>query len=123
MVRRQFNVTVIPIDDAAFEGKRNGHSDALFERQLHARSGTNAVTVTITDSETVVSVAASDANASEAGPDNGVFTITRTTTSGALTVNYTITGTATNNTDYSTIVGSATIPNGSSTVNRYGHSH
>ncbi len=57
-----------------------------------------------------VTIAATDPNASETGPDNGVFTITRTgDTTNPLVVAYTIGGTATNGTDYQLLSGSATI--------------
>ncbi|MBE9145602.1 Calx-beta domain-containing protein, partial [Planktothrix mougeotii] len=70
---------------------------------------------------TTVSITASDSSAAEtlsgqtANP--GRFTITRTgTTSNALTVNYTVAGTATKGTDYSNLTGSLTIPAGSTTA-------
>ncbi len=64
-----------------------------------------------------VSIAATDPNASEGGTDTGKFTISRTgSTSTALTVNFTVGGTATNGTDYNTIPGSVTIPAGSSSA-------
>ncbi|WP_228052017.1 beta strand repeat-containing protein, partial [Sphaerospermopsis aphanizomenoides] len=69
----------------------------------------------------VVVVNATDANAAEtptavtANP--GVFTLTRTgTATNALTVNYTLSGTATNGTDYSSLTGSVTFAAGSSTA-------
>src|SRR4029078_12149208 len=70
----------------------------------------------ITDNEPIITVAATDATAGEAGPNTGTFVITRTNTSGNLVVTYTLGGTATNVSDYSSIAGSVTIPNGSSTV-------
>lgn len=63
-----------------------------------------------------VTVSATDPNAAEPSTDKGVFTIARTTTSGSVVVNYTIGGTATSGSDFSALAGSATIPNGSSTV-------
>ena len=64
----------------------------------------------------VVTVVATDPNAAEPG-DTGTFRITRATTNGSIVVNYTVTGTATNGSDYSALAASVTIPNGSSTVN------
>ena len=60
-----------------------------------------------------VTIAATDANASETGPDPGVFTFTRTgpTTLG-LPINFTSGGTATNFFDYQTISSQVTIPAG-----------
>jgi putative cell wall-binding protein len=64
---------------------------------------------------TTVSIAAFDATASEAGlapQDPGSIRVTRLTTSGVLTVNLTVSGTATNGTDYVSVGLVATIPNG-----------
>src|SRR5262245_35416374 len=53
----------------------------------------------------------------EAGLDPGVFTVTRTgATTAALTVNYTVGGTATNGTDYQTLSGSVAIAAGSASA-------
>ena len=50
--------------------------------------------------------------------DKGKFTFTRTSSSGALTVYYSIRGTATNGTDYKQITSSVTFTNGSTSVTR-----
>jgi hypothetical protein len=64
-----------------------------------------------------VTVAASDANASRVGPDNGAFTIARTgSTTSSLTVNGSFSGTAVNGTDYNALNTSVTIPAGAATV-------
>jgi autotransporter-associated beta strand protein len=62
----------------------------------------------------VVTIEAADALASEAGPDTGTFRVTRpdTATNGALTVYYTLSGTAVNGSDYATLNGSVVIPDG-----------
>ena len=53
----------------------------------------------------MVTIVATDANAIETGPDQGVFAFTRTgPTTFDLPVNFTIGGTATNFFDYQTIV-------------------
>ena len=59
-------------------------------------------TVTITDTDSpLVSVAAFDSTSSETGPDFGAFRFSRTgSTAAALTVAFTVTGSATNGTDY-----------------------
>lgn len=63
-----------------------------------------------------VSVVASDPIANEEGPGTATFTLTRTgDTTEALVVNYTLTGSAVNGTDYQTNILSATIPGGSAT--------
>jgi len=79
-----------------------------------------AVPVTVDVAENLniqkVSIAATDASASESG-DTGTVTISRTgITTNALTVNYSTSGTATNGSDYNTLSGSITIPAGSSSV-------
>jgi hypothetical protein len=58
-----------------------------------------------------VSIEAIDADANEAGPDDGAFTVTRGyVTSEALTVNILVEGTATEGTDYGTFGTTVTIP-------------
>jgi len=59
-----------------------------------------------------VTITATDANASEAGTDTGIFTITRSSEniSTSLTVNYAVSGTATSGSDYDSIGSSVTIP-------------
>ena len=60
-----------------------------------------------------VSITASDANASESGPDSGRFTITRNSGNTVpLTVNFTISGSAGNGVDYQAIPTSVVIPAG-----------
>gem|GEM_PF-805854 len=64
-----------------------------------------------------VTVVASDPFANEAGPNPGEFVITRSGgTATALTVHYTMGGTATNGSDYQALSGSVTIPAGASSV-------
>jgi uncharacterized repeat protein (TIGR01451 family) len=77
----------------------------------------NSATGTITNDDTDVSVAVAPSSVPEDGPTNLVYTFTRNgVTAGGLTVNFTIGGTATFNTDY-TQVGAATFvpPNGTVT--------
>ncbi|MBI5397269.1 MAG: proprotein convertase P-domain-containing protein, partial [Verrucomicrobia bacterium] len=64
-----------------------------------------------------VTVVATDANASEVGPDSGVFTVTRSgSTTGALTVNVSWSGTAANGVDYAALANSVTIPDGAASA-------
>jgi len=65
-----------------------------------------------------VTIVATDPAASEIGPDTGTFTLTRpaNATNESLTVNYTISGTASNGTDYNTLSTSASLPRGSNNV-------
>jgi hypothetical protein len=66
--------------------------------------------------EPVVTIAATDAAAAEPA-DPGVFMVTRTgSTTASLDVFYTVTGTATNGTDYTVLAGSVTIPAGQSSA-------
>ncbi|HKI70822.1 MAG TPA: S8 family serine peptidase, partial [Verrucomicrobiae bacterium] len=64
-----------------------------------------------------VTVVATDPNASEQGPDSGTFTISRTgDTSTALTVNYTLGGTAQSGTDYEQLGTSVTLAAGAAST-------
>ncbi|MGH7213815.1 MAG: carbohydrate-binding protein [Tepidisphaeraceae bacterium] len=64
----------------------------------------------------VVSVVQNDSGVSELGPASG-FTVSRTGgTAGPLTVNYSISGTATNGVDYATLNGTLTIPVGAASA-------
>lgn len=63
--------------------------------------------IRITNFPSVVTVSASVPAASEAGPTAGVFTISRPEPGPAVTVNYSLSGTAVNGTDYTNDVGSA----------------
>ena len=83
-----------------------------------ALSPNTVFTYTITDDDAAtVTIAATDATASEPGTDTGTFTITRTgSTTAALTVNLAFTGTATSGADYVNISNTALIPAGSASV-------
>jgi VCBS repeat-containing protein len=79
-----------------------------------ATDGINHATATVTlHVMTVVNIVATDANASETGPDPGQFTVTRTgDASSALTVAYAIAGSAENGVDYQALSGTVVIPTG-----------
>ena len=67
----------------------------------------------------VVTVAATDATATEAGLTTGTFTFTRTgSTAAALTVNYTVSGTATAGSDYQSLGTSVSFPAGQTKVTK-----
>jgi hypothetical protein len=69
------------------------------------------MTGAVTPRPHVVSISATDGTASEPGSDTGTFTIRRTgPLDTALTVNFTLGGSAIKGTDYSTISNSVTIP-------------
>ncbi len=86
----------------------------------------NTAIVTISDDiepgsdATTVSIAATDAVGSEPGADNGLFTVTlaggKLAPTGGITVNYTVSGTATAGTDYTALTGTVTIPAGASSA-------
>ena len=73
-----------------------------------------AATASIADDPAIVSVVASDPEASELGPDPGSFVVTRSggNLAAALTPHFSLGGTAANAGDYSFIGGSVTIPAG-----------
>ncbi|WP_165869247.1 Calx-beta domain-containing protein [Maribacter algicola] len=112
------NILITPVDDILVEGNEtvvltlNSVSSPAFE------IGTpGSDTVTILDDDTfTASIAATDNAAAETntGTNGGLFTISlnQVNNSGAgIVVNYTVGGTATGGTDYSTITNSVTIPN------------
>jgi hypothetical protein len=109
-----FRIPLIPIDDIAVEG--NETVELTLTPNLTYKIDPNGgdATVTIADNDRpAVTISTTDPNAAEAGLDKGEFTITRNSDIGDLTVNYTVTGSATNGTDYNLLSGSVTIPNGS----------
>ncbi|MFM6248665.1 MAG: Calx-beta domain-containing protein, partial [Dolichospermum sp.] len=77
---------------------------------------TAAVTGTIFDDDTIVTLAVAPTSVTEDGTTNLVYTFTRNGFSNALTVNYFIGGSATNGNDYSSIGSSVTFAAGSSTA-------
>ncbi|WP_272481071.1 beta strand repeat-containing protein, partial [Microcystis aeruginosa] len=79
---------------------------------------TNAVTGTITNDDfPSITLAVSPSSVTEDGTTNLVYTFTRTgSTTSALTANYTVGGTATNGTDYTSIPTSVTFAANSSTA-------
>ena len=112
-------ITVAPIDDTAVEG--NETVIVTFSSNAAYGIGTpGSAAVTIADNDgplPTVTISATDPNASEAGPDAGIFTVTRSgSTSGALTVNYTVSGTATAGSDYTALAGSVTLGSGAASA-------
>ncbi len=114
-------VNVKPINGAAAE------MDESVILTLAAGKGYNlgtakSSTVTIVDNEPpTITVAATDARAAETKSgqtaNSGQFTLTRTgKTAAALTVNYNLSGTATNGKDYSNLVGKVTFAAGHATA-------
>jgi subtilisin family serine protease/subtilisin-like proprotein convertase family protein len=117
-------INITPIDDTLVEGNEtvvvNLSSDSAY-----TIGNANSATVAIADNDnaaplSTVTIKATDATAAEvaSGTANpGKFTVTRTgDTSTALSVNYSMSGTATNGSDYSNLTGSVLIPVGSTTA-------
>lgn len=108
-------VTVTPSDDAAAEGVETVEL-ALTPGPAYALGNPSTASVAIADDDTKlpeVAVAATDATASEAGAEPGVFTITRTgPLTDALVVRYVLGGEARSGVDYAAPGGRVTIPAG-----------
>lgn len=110
------DVTLNPVEDTAAEPAETAVM-TLSAAGAYSLGTPKTATVTIEDNDAVtVAVAATDAVAAEGG-NTGTFRITRTgPTTAALTVAYTMSGTAANGSDYALLTGSASIPAGSSFV-------
>ncbi|MGI0483796.1 DUF4347 domain-containing protein [Pantanalinema rosaneae CENA516] len=108
------DVTLAPVNDNIVEGSET--VVLTLAAGDYVISATNTATVDIIDAP-IVTVSVPDASASESAPNSGRFRLTRSgDTSQTLTVNYTIAGTATNGSDYTTLTGIATIAAGQSFV-------
>jgi len=115
------DLTITPIDDTVVEEPETVVV-TLVDGPGYRVGTANTATVVIADNDgaqpaiPILTVTASDANASEAG-DTGTFTISRTGgTSSALNVSYSMGGGAGNGTDYQALSGSASIAAGSSST-------
>ena len=112
-------ITVTPVDDALVEGNETVTVTlAAAGGGEYTIGGANSGTVTIADDDTtpVATIAATDAAASEAGPDTGTFTVSldqTNNTGSAITINYTVTGSATSTADYTALGGTVDIAAGS----------
>jgi hypothetical protein len=116
-------VTVTPVDDTVAESNETVILTIAANAAYSIGTPSNA-TVTIADNDTqpptlpTVAVAATDAAAAEPS-NNGMFTFTRTgSTTAALTVNFSVSGTATSGSDYTALGTSVTIPAGAASVNK-----
>ncbi len=111
-------IDVTPVDDSEVEGDETVQltlsTDAAYTIGTPSQDA-----VTIADDEAptpTVTLTANDAAAAEEGPDAGQFTVSRDTTDGALTVYYSVGGTASSG-DYSeTLSGSVVIADGQSSA-------
>jgi YVTN family beta-propeller protein len=120
-----WGVAITPDGSRAYVTVRGSNSIAVIDTTNNTVVDTISLTATPFDiaianpasAPAVVTVAATDPTAAEVGsngnPDPGTFTITRSGgTTIALTVNFTLTGTATPGTDYNNVSTSVTIPAG-----------
>ncbi len=105
------NITITPIQDTAIEGYESV-TLTLTPDAAYSLAIDSAATVRIEDDELPqVNVSTHDGTFSEAAGSIAKFFISRTgSTTAALTVNYTISGTATSGTDYTAPSGTMTIP-------------
>jgi hypothetical protein len=109
-------VNVTPIDDATAEG--NEGITLTLQPGPNYNLYYNTASISLIDNEQLVTVAATDATAAEPGSNTGTFTITRQgSTASSLTVYFSISGTATPGTDYTSLSSPVTIPAGQSSVN------
>ena len=107
----QASFSIAPINDSLSEGNEGVEID-LSNSSGYVLGSPNRATATIADDDAVVSIAATDADAAESGPDPGTFTVTRQGGDfrGPLTVSYAVGGTATNGVDDAPLSGTVTIP-------------
>lgn len=114
------DVVVRPIADATTEGSESVILTITSASPYELGSPLSA-TVTITDTDSpLVSVTAFDSTASEIGPDLGTFRFSRTgSTAAALTIAFTVTGTATNGTDYQSLPLTVTFAAGQATFDLF----
>lgn len=105
-------ITITPIDDTEPE------SDELVIVTL---AGNSNYTI-VSPSSATVTIVATDPTATEAGPTTGFFTVSRTgSTAAALTVSYTVGGTATAGSDFTTPGGERDDPGGSDGGDHHHH--
>ncbi|WAS05959.1 pre-peptidase C-terminal domain-containing protein [Gloeomargaritales cyanobacterium VI4D9] len=114
-------IDINPINDSEFEDPETVIL-TLVNNSNYLVGTSNRATVTILDNDLpTVTIQATDAEAAETNlgqtPNPGRFTLTRTgSTTNALTVNYSIGGTATNGSDFNNLTGTVTFAAGASTV-------
>jgi hypothetical protein len=112
-------VVVTPIDDGVLGEGDETVIATLSPNAAYNVGAPNSATVTIIDNMTLptVTITATDDTATEQGPTTGMFTVSRSGgTSSALTVNYTVGGTATAGSDYQSLSGSVVISVGQSSA-------
>ncbi|QJE98939.1 Calx-beta domain-containing protein [Luteolibacter luteus] len=111
-------VNVSPLNDSLIEGPEEIIATINNSAAYLRDSAATSATVTLSDDDTpVVTVSVADASASEAGPDAGMFLLTRTgSTAAPLKVYYGLSGSAFHGTDYAPLTGETTIPAGATSA-------
>jgi hypothetical protein len=115
------NITVTPKDDSVFESLETVIA-TISTSNSYTRGTATSGTVNIADDDPalvlpVVTIAATDPSASEAGTNPGKLTVTRTgSMSAPLTVLYSVGGSATAGSDYKVLTGSVVIAAGSASA-------
>jgi hypothetical protein len=110
------SLPVVAIKDNLVEGEQTVIL-SLTDNQTYRVAYPSSATVTIQDNDQLVWIDASAFYASKYGPVPGEFTFSRFgTTNTAVTIDYTISGTAINGLDYTAITNSVVIPAGSLTA-------
>jgi len=113
-------VTISPVEDTTFEGSETVIL-TLFAGTGYAVGAQNSGTVTIADNDSApaATITATDSASSEGPLNTGTFTVTLSNPSSTATnVNFTVGGTATNGTDYTTITASVSVLAGSTTATK-----
>jgi hypothetical protein len=109
----QATILIDPVADTLAEGPETAVL-TLIEQSTYALGASITGTVKIADagSNLTVTLDVTDASASEAAGNPGLFTVTRSSGADALTIFFTVSGTATPGEDYGAIGNSVTIPAG-----------
>lgn len=109
-------LVVTPVDDTVAE-LSEAVTINLVANAAYTLTPARGASVIIQDNDTTVSIAATDATATEASRTTGTFTVTRVgPTLPAILVRYTVTGTATAGSDYAALSGTVSIPSGATTA-------
>ncbi|MBD0778264.1 gliding motility-associated C-terminal domain-containing protein [Maribacter sp. ANRC-HE7] len=117
-------VTVTGVDDAVVDGDQTYNVrlrvvDASSDNAFDLLPNQNVSVTNVDDDSFTATISTTDATGAEGGSNNGVFEIDLgavNDTGSAVTVNYTITGTADNTDDYFTIGSSVSVPDGDQTA-------
>jgi len=111
--RAAATITVTPINDTVLEGEETVTASLISSLVYNVGNPGSATIILVDDESASVTLAASDLAASEPGANTGAFTFTRTgPTTSALTVYFSVDGTARNGLDYAAIPSSIEIPAG-----------